>query len=121
MNHNSCEWHDVPEDSWQEWQYIFYSSKENLNLSEPCPVCKSKTLHRFYQLVRKREFILQGRKYVGDGGLWQWCSSCYSYVHATAAIPEWWSEPILEFDPMSVSHTPVAFEIALRNSDRFTH
>jgi hypothetical protein len=81
-------------------------------------ICQS--LVQFAKVKRYTDFT-NSLEYVGDGGLWEWCSSCYSYIHAMAAVPEWWSEPTLEFDPVSVRHTPAAFETALGNGDRLTH
>ena len=113
----NLQWKDVPEEHLQEWMAIFYASQEGINLSSPCPVCHNKDLHCYYYSTRSEEKIIDNRKYVARGDLWQWCSNCRKYVHYSAAVPEWWSCD-LKIDPSNLQHDPEAIEKALSvNSD----
>ncbi|MDF0556964.1 hypothetical protein [Kamptonema sp. UHCC 0994] len=106
-------WQDVPEELYKEWATIFYASQEGINLSASCPVCGQNTLHCYYDPIRKQEIVIDSRKYVARGGLWQWCSSCYCYVHASASVPEWWSCS-LDIDHAKLRHDPDLLENTLQ-------
>lgn len=106
-------WRGVPLEFDAQWQRVFQANEEILNLTAPCPVCGSHSLHRWYDLHRKRERVVEGKRFVGDGGLWEWCSACCCYEHYSAAIPEWWSCD-LELDRAHLTHEPSAIEDARR-------
>lgn len=109
-------WQDVPDEIYPTWAKIFYESQEGLNLSESCPVCGKKTLHCYYLPTSDRnKIIIEARKYYAKrSDFWQWCSSCRSYVHASALVPEWWSSN-LSFDSSKLTHNPQALEEAIKN------
>jgi len=115
MDNNSYNWQDVPDEYWKQWREIFGSSQEGFNLSQPCPVCLSQQLHRYYQFVDCEPFISNGQRYIGRGGLWEWCSNCYCYCHASSAVPEWWLPPNLEIDESKLTVTPDVLEDVIRN------
>lgn len=50
-----------------------------------CAVCDSDTLHGYYAQYSPKVENAEGR-----GGIWYWCSSCFSYGHSPSWIPEWW-------------------------------
>lgn len=108
-------WHDVPAQHEQAWIAIFDTSEEGLDLLSPCPVCNAWTLHRWYWPGAAVEKLIDGRRYVARGSEWQWCSSCYSYVHYSAYVPAWWSSS-LEIDPSTLTHRPEPIERARRKS-----
>jgi hypothetical protein len=97
-------WHDVPEDVWEDWQQVFADSRESFYLSAPCPACGATTLRRWFIIGKP----------VGQGGLWEWCSSCGAYGHYAAMVPDWWRDPGLVVDEAALTHEPEAIEVALR-------
>jgi hypothetical protein len=115
MLENNLQWEDVPDEYFSEWMAIFYASQEGINLSSPCPVCGHKKLHCYYHPTRIAERISDGRKYVAHGDLWQWCSNCRKYVHASAFVPEWWSSN-LKINLSELRHDPEAIEKALKSN-----
>ncbi|MBD2513170.1 hypothetical protein H6G91_39460 [Nostoc muscorum FACHB-395] len=114
MSNINNKWRDVPPEVYKKWAMIFYNSQEGINLSASCPVCGRNILHCYYFPTRKQERVIDSRKYVAHGELWQWCSSCYCYVHASASVPEWWSCR-LDIDPTQLRHDPDLLENALVN------
>jgi hypothetical protein len=119
MVNNSLDWRDVPQELYPKWAAIFYESQEGVNLSSLCPVCSEKSLHCYYLCTYPEKKIIDNRKYIGRGDLWQWCSSCRCYVHASAAIPEWWSCS-LQVDLTKLMHSPEPIEQAIANSKKGT-
>ena len=110
-NDNGMDWRGVPLELDREWQTVFQATQEGLNLAAPCPVCGSCSLHRWYDLHRERVREFQGKTFIGDGGLWEWCSSCYCYEHCSAAVPYWWVCN-LNVDKSKFTHDPSAIEDA---------
>ena len=47
-----------------------------------CPTCKNASLHMF---------LFRSFPDTGFGGLWIWCSSCFSKVHTSFKVPCWWT------------------------------
>jgi hypothetical protein len=84
------EWTGVPTSYLQKCDEIFNASKELLNLSSPCPICGEHQLHRWFQVGKPAEKIINGNRFIAQGSLWEWCSSCKSYVHSSAYVPDWW-------------------------------
>lgn len=110
-NDNLIAWKDVPLELDREWQKVFQATQEILDLAAPCPVCGASSLHRWYDLHRKREREFEGKKFIGDGGLWEWCSACHCYMHYSAAVPDWWACD-LRVDMFKLNHNPSAIEEA---------
>jgi hypothetical protein len=87
-------WDELPPEKYKVWADAFRSSQESLNLSVPCPLCSSKSLHRWYEGGRPLDKVLDGVRYVAQSAaLWQWCSSCGILLHGSADVPEWWNPP----------------------------
>lgn len=82
-----------------------------MNLSLPCPVCEAVTLHRWYQVGEPIEKIARGQRFVAKGGLWEWCSTCRTYSHASALVPDWWSS-CLDVNEENLTAEPEAIEQA---------
>jgi hypothetical protein len=106
---DTTEWYGVPLNLIEAWNEVFQKSRETLNLSSPCPVCGATTLHRWYQIGRPIDKIVEGQRYVARGGLWEWCSTCRAYEHAQALVPEWWSSS-LEVNEADLTAEPEAIE-----------
>jgi hypothetical protein len=104
-------WSSVPRELDKAWMDIFYASQEGLNVSAPCPVCGTASLHRWYQVGRPEERFSDGRRYVARGGQWQWCSTCRTFDHSSSLVPEWWSCD-LPVDEARLTMTPGAIEQA---------
>jgi hypothetical protein len=91
--HDTRAWSDVPADLRSSWFKLFDSSSEGLNVAGACPVCSAASLHRWFSIRRARPSQLFGRSWQGDGGQWQWCSTCHSYTHTSGLVPMWWQAP----------------------------
>lgn len=104
MSHT--EWKGVPIDSTQEWQSAFDVESNGYIVPGNCPVCRQSSLRRYYYLscVEPRE--VRGVSFAGRGSVWEWCSSCRSYLHAQALVPKYWSGAILELDHSTLTPIP---------------
>lgn len=107
------DWCGVPLDYLQEWDRIFIASKDSLNLSAPCPICKAVALHRWYQVGQPKLQTVGGNTFVATGGLWEWCSNCCSFEHLSALVPEWWACD-LKVDEAKLTAKPTAIEEAMK-------
>jgi len=114
---NRKKWTGVPQEKLTEWTEIFINNKEGINLSDKCPICGSINLHKYYQLGRRVEKVINGNKFIGHGGLWQWCSSCYHYEHLSAFVPEWWHDT-LEINEEFLTAEPEILEKALQSTTK---
>jgi hypothetical protein len=110
---DEIDWHQVPYEHLASWQDVFQASREMVDLSAPCPICGAPALHRWYLVGHPHEFVYEGTKYVAHGALWEWCSSCGSFVHCSSSVPEWWSSD-LEVDTSKLTYVPDALEEAIR-------
>ena len=81
-------WRGVPQEFSVEWRAAFASQSEGINVSSPCPVCKSMSLRRFFGSTTPSENMPQG--FIGKGASWEWCSACGVYEHASCLVPVWW-------------------------------
>jgi hypothetical protein len=113
-------WDEVPSEKYRVWADVFKSSQESLNLSVPCPLCGSESLHRWYEGGQPANKILDGIRYVArNAALWQWCSSCGALFHASADIPEWWNPPSdIEIKKENLRVIPWAIEEARHNREK---
>ena len=106
-------WHSPPAEYQSAWQALFVQSREMLNLSTPCPICGARTLHHWYHLHRREPKTIGGQLFVGRGGLWEWCSTCGSYEHYSASVPDWWNCDLnVPLDELTAQ--PTAIEAARR-------
>ncbi|MEM7595629.1 MAG: hypothetical protein AAF383_29690 [Cyanobacteria bacterium P01_A01_bin.83] len=112
MSNKYLQWSDIPDEFLSEWTKIFYASQEGINLSSICPICEHRKLHCYYHLNRYEEKIVDGRKYIGHGSLWQWCSNCRKYVHYSALVPEWWNDS-LKVNVENLYHSPENIDKAI--------
>lgn len=46
-----------------------------------CPVCNKSNAHIYMQIYDNR---------TRRGGLWVWCSECYTFSHGSIYVPEYW-------------------------------
>ena len=49
----------MPEACWAKWTEIYQQSQECLNLSSPCLVCGAVKLHRWYQIGKPVERVIE--------------------------------------------------------------
>ena len=105
------EWKGVPLELSAAWQQIFSSSQDGIDVDGPCPVCGSPTLHHWFDKPRSFAAGRERDGFRGEGGLWEWCSSCYSYEHYSGLVPDWWVD-VLTIDGASLRHDPDAIESA---------
>ncbi len=102
---DSTEWQEVLE-SRPEWRRTFNEDSDSADLVGPCPVCGSRTLHRWYLLEDREAKVLRGLHFKGRGRLWEWCSTCRTFEHyRDGFVPDWWTAPFdvapdrLRYDP----------------------
>jgi hypothetical protein len=103
-------WQDVAAEQVKSWRQTFDASAEGIDLTAACPVCKARSLHRWFNVHRARASVSDGRAWQGSGSQWQWCSSCRSYEHASGLVPDWWSAPF-EIPLESLRHDPEEIEL----------
>lgn len=109
-------WAGVPEEHRRAWEAVFSIDRGSLtaDIPDPCPICGSRTLHRYYRVYRGGPEQFQGRAYQGHGGGWTWCSNCLSYEHGSALVPaSWHGDPRLD-TVERLEHSPEFLERALR-------
>lgn len=57
-----------------------------------CPICKKNSAHIYMHL-----HDAQTRR----GGLWIWCSECYTFSHSSFHVPEYWENcPLVEHEKL---------------------
>lgn len=114
---NNRYWQSVPIECIEEWKSIFRNNTEGAHLSENCPVCQNKELHRYYQVGRRMEAITGSNQYIARGAEWQWCSFCKSYEHQQVLVPAWWV-PCLEIDGNKLTAIPEILDMAYQDEKR---
>lgn len=84
------------------WRIIFNEAQadEGVHLANACPVCSAETLCRYYALGRLQLRVIGGKKYLGPGSYWEWCSTCRSFEHMSGFVPEWWT-----VEPVNLNHS----------------
>ncbi len=110
-------WHDIPEDRLAAWREVFAASREGISLTAPCPVCSATTLHHYFSRPHPFSSPELHPGFLGRCGLWEWCSSCRSYAHYSAAHPDWW-HCTLAVDESILIPQPEAIEQALINMNQ---
>ncbi len=90
---NSPKWQSVPDASREGWRKAFAVPRAGVDVRGPCPVCGADALHRYYQVGAPLPATAEGT-FVARGALWEWCSSCRSYEHASALVPSWWQSDV---------------------------
>jgi hypothetical protein len=107
------DWNGVPLERVAAWNEVYSLSQEGVDLSASCPVCGSRTLHRYFLVGKPGVVVRRGRRYVASGAGWEWCSSCRSYVHFSGLVPEWWSSD-LRVESSELTAEPEALERAIQ-------
>jgi hypothetical protein len=69
-------------------------------------------LHRWYQIGHPIDQLIDGRKFIATGALWEWCSNCRSFEHSSGLVPDWWSCD-LEVDDKKLTALPTPIEAAI--------
>lgn len=109
-------WHGPPVELMTTWGDVFDRSRTGLDLTEPCPVCGARNLHRWFDLHRRDEKRDHGIEWQGRGSQWQWCSSCLSYLHSSGLVPTWWISD-LQVPESELCHDPGPIEVARTRRD----
>lgn len=105
-------WRDVPDEALTAWNEAFATAR-GATLPTPCPICGARSLHQWYHTHRVERLVFDGRPYRGRGGVWQWCSRCRHYVHASGLVPEWWASDV-DVPRSALTTVPDALDEALR-------
>jgi len=106
-------WKSVPEGALDRWRQAFAAPSPGVDLDLPCPVCGERQLHRYYQVGPRIPPTVPASQFVARGALWEWCSNCRSYEHASALVPAWWHAE-LPVESGALTAQPDALEEALR-------
>ena len=104
-------WMSIPEHALDRWRQAFAAPSSGVDVHAPCPVCGQSQLHRYYQ-VGARLAATSSSVFVARGALWEWCSGCGTYEHASALVPSWWHSDLV-VDAAALTALPDALEIAL--------
>jgi hypothetical protein len=57
-----------------------------------CPVCKKESAHIYMHLYNLK---------TNRGGLWVWCSECFTFSHSSIYVPKYWkNSPQVEGDKL---------------------
>jgi hypothetical protein len=110
---SNIEWTQIEQEIAVKWRSIFHKSKIGINVDGDCPICNKATLHRWYLVGRPIEQIIEGNKFVAQGDLWEWCSSCKVFEHYSSLVPDWWKCD-LEVNLKELRFTPNVIEGARR-------
>lgn len=87
------QWSEVPASAGPAWQRAFEEVSSGHALTGACPICGVRSLHRYYSVGPPLRLAQRG--FVSRGGLWEWCSSCGSYEHASVLVPDWWENDLV--------------------------
>ena len=99
-------WHEPDSDVHSIWRRVFNRDWEGADLSESCPVCNQRTLHRWYHQEDNDARTFRGVEFSGRGRLWEWCSTCRTFeYYPDGFVPTWW-EPSHEVDASELGHNP---------------
>lgn len=83
--------------------------KKPENFPVNCRACGTKDSVHVY-------FNSRGEKKIG--GVWVWCSSCGSYMHASIFVPNWWVNMPSITEP-ELDSLPGKFELHAGEIDRY--
>ena len=107
------EWKQITPEISEVWQKAFDFSKKGMDVDNPCPVCGKFDLHRWYLTGEPLSKIIEGNRFIAQGELWEWCSSCGTFQHYSGMVPDWWTCD-LDVDLKELVFTPDAIEEARR-------
>ena len=105
-------WQSVPASSRGDWRQAFAAPSGGVDVDAACPVCGAWQLHRYYQVGARLPAPASHGQFIARGALWEWCSCCRSYEHATALVPVWWHSDIAP-DERRLTALPDGLEAAL--------
>ncbi len=101
-----AKWRGASAEAYQAWRRAFNEDWSGPDLEAPCPVCSSRTLHRWYIQESTDSRVFEGVPFKGHGRLWEWCSTCQTCEYLPDGfVPEWWKAPftvephVLRSDP----------------------
>lgn len=86
-------WQEVADVHLHQWQRAFGWFPTAFHPTSPCPVCGQRTLFQWYLLHQQDPFVTDERLMLGRGSQWQWCGSCFCYLHCQAMVPYGWVSP----------------------------
>jgi hypothetical protein len=110
---NTAPWTSIPEAALDRWRHAFSTPSAGVDVEALCPICGERQLHRYYQVGARLPAAASGSSFVARGALWEWCSNCRTYEHASALVPTWWQGD-LSVDVGALTALPDALESALQ-------
>lgn len=76
---------------------LYFKLKEIKKFPTICPVCKINDAHIYMHIYDDK---------TKRGGLWVWCSKCYSFSHSSIYVPEYWINcPLVENEKLCAMPT----------------
>jgi hypothetical protein len=109
---NKAKWTSVPEQLAARWAESFAVPSDGSQVAGNCPVCGAEGLHRYYCTGQPIDAHHWQGRYIAKGALWEWCSSCRTFEHASALVPSWWRSDI-SIAAELLTATPDALEDAV--------
>lgn len=71
---------------------VFDSLNKIKKIPTVCPICKKEAAHIYMHVYDQR---------TRRGGLWIWCSECYTFFHGSIYVPEYWKNcPAVELEKL---------------------
>ena len=103
-------WQGLAVEKLRQWQEVFSASRESWRVRGGCPICLHEDcLYRHYQVGVVVEGASGRTRRLARGGLWEWCSGCWTFVHYAAMVPSWWGGG-LEVDEARLTAVPDALQ-----------
>ena len=69
---------------------IYTQLEKNIEFPVQCPICKKNGAHIYMHVHNFK---------TKRGGLWVWCSDCFSFSHSSIYVPNYWINcPQIEVD-----------------------
>lgn len=98
------------------WRKTFNADWKSAEVPGEFPVCLHSTLHRWYLTKGNNAKTLRGQSSIGQGRLWEWCSTCRTYAHyPDGLVPDWWIPPY-DVDVNHLQYSPAPIEEARTSS-----
>lgn len=67
---------------------LYVDLKKIKKFPTECPVCGKNSAHLYMDIHNSK---------TRRGGLWVWCSECYTFSHSSIYVPEYWENcPLVE-------------------------
>ena len=78
---------------------LYFKLKKIKKFPAMCPICKKNDAHIYMHIYDDK---------TRRGGLWIWCSECYTFSHSSIYVPNYWRNyPLVELEKEKLSAIPI--------------